>query len=58
MREEVTEGRGRLCAEEFHDLYSSLSVAEVMKSRRMRWVAHIACMGKIRNAYRMLFIKF
>jgi hypothetical protein len=23
-------------------------------SRRMRWVGHVACMGKMRNAYKML----
>jgi hypothetical protein len=26
----------------------------VMKSRKMRWAGHIACMGKMRNAYKIL----
>jgi hypothetical protein len=26
----------------------------MIKSRRMRWVGHIACMGEKRNAYRFL----
>jgi hypothetical protein len=26
----------------------------MIKSRRMRWVGHVACMGKKRNAYRIL----
>jgi hypothetical protein len=26
----------------------------VFKSRRIRWVGHVACMGKMRNAYKVL----
>jgi hypothetical protein len=43
--------------EQLHDLYSLLNVAKVMKSRRMRLPGHVARMGTIRNAYRMLFLK-
>jgi hypothetical protein len=25
-----------------------------MKSRRMRWGGHVACMGEMRNAYKIL----
>jgi hypothetical protein len=29
----------------------------VIKTRRMRWVGHVACMGQRRNAYRALLGK-
>jgi hypothetical protein len=35
-------------------LYSSPSIVRIKKARRMRWVGHIARMGKKRNAYRLL----
>jgi hypothetical protein len=34
------------------NLFSSPNVIKMMKSRRMRWVGHVACMGAKRNAYR------
>jgi hypothetical protein len=40
--------------EELHDLYSSPSIIRIMKSRRMRWVVHVARMTEKRNAYRLL----
>jgi hypothetical protein len=36
----------RLHNEELNDLYSSLNIIRVMKSRIMRWEGHAACMGK------------
>jgi len=46
-------GEGRkLHNEELHDLYSSPNIVQVMKSRRIRWAGHIACMG--RGVYRVL----
>jgi hypothetical protein len=42
----VTGGRRKLHNEELRDLYSSLSVIRMMKSRRMRWAGHVARMGK------------
>jgi hypothetical protein len=30
-------------------LYSSPNIARAMKSRRMRWVEHVACLEEIRN---------
>jgi len=33
--------------EELNDLYSSPSVVRVIKSRRMRWVGHVARMGGV-----------
>ena len=42
----------RLHNEELNDLYSSPNIIQVLKSRRMRWVGHIACMGEWKGAYR------
>jgi len=39
---------------ELHNLYASHNIIRVMKSRRMRWVGHLAQMGKMRNAYSIL----
>jgi hypothetical protein len=40
--------------EELRDLYSSPSIIRIIKSRRMRWAGHVACVGEKRNAYRLL----
>jgi len=40
--------------EELNDLYSSLKIVRVIKSRRMRWAGHVARMGKERGVYRIL----
>jgi hypothetical protein len=40
--------------EELHDMYYSPSIIRIMKSRRVRWVGHVARMGKKRNTYRLL----
>jgi hypothetical protein len=53
-RDKVTGGWRKLHNEEFHDLYSSPSIITIIKSRRMRWARHVARMGKMRNAYRLL----
>ena len=53
-RDEVTEQRRRLHNEELNGLYSSLNIVRVIKSRRMRWVGHVARMGEERGAYRVL----
>jgi hypothetical protein len=39
---------------ELHSLYSSLNIVRVIKSRRMRWVGHVARMGEGRGVYRVL----
>jgi hypothetical protein len=31
--------------EELNDLYRSPNIIRVIKSRRMRWAGHVACMG-------------
>jgi hypothetical protein len=43
----------RLHNEELNDLYSSPNIFRVIKSRRMRWAGHVACMGEGRGAYRI-----
>jgi hypothetical protein len=37
-----------------HNLYSSPDIIRQIKSRRMRWAGHVACMGEGRNVYRVL----
>jgi hypothetical protein len=45
-KDEVTGGWRKLLKEELHDLYSSPSIVTVIKARRMRWVGHVARMGR------------
>jgi hypothetical protein len=51
---EVTKQWRRLHNEELNNLYSSLNIIRVIKSRRMRWSRHVARVGKGRGAYRIL----
>ena len=44
----------KLHNEELNDLYSSLNIVRVIKSRVMRWAGHVACMGERRGAHRVL----
>jgi hypothetical protein len=44
----------KLHNDELHDLYSSPNIVRVIKSRRMTWAGHVACMGERRSAYRVL----
>ena len=53
-RVEVTGEWRKLHNEEPNDLYSSPNIVRVIKSRRMRWAGHVACMGKRRGVYRVL----
>jgi hypothetical protein len=39
---------------ELHSLYSSPKIVKVVKSRRMRWAGHVACMRELRGIYRVL----
>jgi len=40
--------------EELNDLYCSPSIVRVIKSRRMRWAGHLACLEERRGVYRVL----
>jgi hypothetical protein len=53
-RDEVTGEWRRLHNEELNALCSSPNIIQVIKSRRMRWVGHVARMGEGRGAYRIL----
>jgi hypothetical protein len=53
-RDEVTGEWRRLHNEELNDLYSSSNIIWVIKSRRMRWAGHVACMGEGTGAYGIL----
>jgi hypothetical protein len=54
-RDEVTGVWKKLHNEELHNLYSSPSIIRNIKSRRMRWVRHVAWRGgEKENMYRLL----
>jgi hypothetical protein len=53
----VTGERGELHSEELHNLYSSSNIIRQIKSRRMRWAGHVACMGEDRKVYEVLMGK-
>jgi hypothetical protein len=53
-RDEVTGEWKRLHNKKLNDLYSSPNIIRVTKSRRMRWVGHVARMREGRGAYRIL----
>jgi len=53
-RDEVTRVWRKLHNEQLNDLYSSPNIVRVIKSRRMRWVGHVACMGERRGVYKVL----
>jgi hypothetical protein len=54
-KSEEDRSRRKLHNDELHSLYSSLNIVWVIKSRRMRWAGHAACMGEGRGVYRVLF---
>ena len=47
----------KLRNEELNDLYSLPNIVRVVKSRRMRWAGHVACMGEDRGVHRVLVRK-
>jgi hypothetical protein len=53
-RDEVIGEWRKLHSEELHNLYSSPDIITQVKSRRMRWAGHVACMGEERNVYKVL----
>ena len=44
----------KLHSEELNDLYSSLNIVRVIKSRRIRWAGHVARMEEGRIVHRFL----
>jgi hypothetical protein len=44
----------KLHNDELHSLYLSPNIVRVIKTRRMRWVGHVACMREGRCVYRVL----
>jgi hypothetical protein len=50
----VREEWRKLHNEELNDLYSSPNIVRVIKSRRKRWMGHVARMGEGRVVYRVL----
>ena len=52
-RDEVTGEWRKLHNQELNNLYCSLSIVRVIKSRKMRWAVHVAGMGS-RGVYRIL----
>jgi hypothetical protein len=56
-RDEVTGEWRKLHNEELHNLYLSLSIIIIIKSRRMRWAGHVARMEAKKNSYMILVVK-
>ena len=53
-RDEITGEWRKLHNEELHDLHFSPTFVRVIKSRRMRWVIHVARMGERGGVYRIV----
>jgi hypothetical protein len=51
---EVAGGRRRLHNEKLHDSFTSPNIIRVIKSQRMRLVGHVARMGNMKNAYKIV----
>ena len=45
-KDEVTEESRRRHNKELYSLYSSAHITRVIKSKRLRWAGHVACMGE------------
>jgi hypothetical protein len=57
QRDAVTGGWRKLNNEGLYGLYCSLGTVRVIKSWRMRWMVHVARMGKMRNKYNIFVRK-
>jgi hypothetical protein len=53
-RDKVTGDWLTLRNDKIYGFYSSPNIIRVIKSRRMRWAGHVACMGEMRNVHRIL----
>jgi hypothetical protein len=56
-RDEVTVGWRKLHNEELHNLYSSLNIIRIIKSRNMKRAKHVARMREKGKTYRLLVVK-
>jgi len=56
-RDDGMGGCRKLHNEELHNLHTSPSIAQAIKSWRMRCAEHVARMGEMRNAYSILVVK-
>jgi len=56
-RNELTGEWGKLHNEELYDRYFSPNIPVLIKTRRMRWVGHVARMGERKGAYKILVWK-
>jgi hypothetical protein len=55
-RADVKEGWRKLHNEELHNLYTSLYIIRVTKSR-LKWAGHVLCVGDMRHVYKILIGK-
>ena len=53
-RDEVIRGWRKIHNEELNDLYCSPNIFRMIKSRRMRWAGHVACVEDRRVVYRVV----
>jgi hypothetical protein len=53
-KREVDGSWRKLHSDELHSLYSSPNIVRVIKTRRLRWVGHVACMREGRGVYMVL----
>ena len=53
-RDGVTGEWRKLHNEELNDLYSSPNIVRMIKSRRLRWTGHVACMEEGRGVHKVL----
>jgi hypothetical protein len=56
-RAEVTGGWRKEHNEELHNSHHSPKIIRMIKSRRRRWVGHVARKGRKKNAYKILMGK-
>jgi hypothetical protein len=53
-REEVAVGWRRLHKEDLHNLYASPNIWRLLKPKKQSRAGYIACMGDMRNVYKMV----
>jgi hypothetical protein len=53
-KDDVGEDRRKYRNDELHNFCSSPNTFSLIKSRRMRWVRHVAHNGEMRNMYKIV----